>query len=46
MYDVQSPIVCSNLAYNNLSGEIPVQLLQVAQYEYGTRNIVIYYNRL
>ena len=35
IYDVSSPIDCSNLADNNLYGDIPVQLLQVAQHEYG-----------
>jgi len=34
IYDVSSPIDCSNLADNNLYGDIPVQLLQVAQHEY------------
>jgi hypothetical protein len=41
IYDPSLPIVCSNLADNNLNGDIPVQLLQVAQHKYGRYFFII-----
>jgi hypothetical protein len=36
LYDVSHlTVICSNLADNNLSGEIPKRLLQVSHYRYG-----------